>query len=101
MTRTAATVDIENVCVAFDQPGGGSMVAVQDVNASIAAGEFVCLLGPSGCGKSTLLNVIAGLTAPAAGSARVAGTVVARIDPRVGYMFQKDTLLPWATTRRT
>jgi NitT/TauT family transport system ATP-binding protein len=96
--RDEPSVEIDSVRVEFDQPDGGRMVAVEDVSATIAPGEFVCLLGPSGCGKSTLLNVIAGLGAPAAGTARVAGRPVTAIDPRVGYMFQKDALLPWATT---
>jgi len=93
------SVSIQNVRVEFDQPDGGRMIAVEGIDAAIAPGEFVCLLGPSGCGKSTLLNVIAGLHAPAHGTVRVGGNVVTSIDPRVGYMFQKDALLPWATTQ--
>ena len=97
-SRDDVTVRLEDVSVAFDQPGGGLMHAVNNVTADFRAGEFVCLLGPSGCGKSTLLNVIAGLLRPAGGVAKVAGKVVDRIDRRVGYMFQKDALLPWAST---
>ena len=33
---------------------------LEDVNAEVAAGEFVCIVGPSGCGKSTLLNIVGG-----------------------------------------
>jgi ABC-type nitrate/sulfonate/bicarbonate transport system ATPase subunit len=39
----------------------GPFIAVKDVNAMVAAGEFVALLGHSGCGKSTVLSMIAGL----------------------------------------
>jgi NitT/TauT family transport system ATP-binding protein len=91
-------VKLEHVSVAFDLPKGGRMAAVEDISAEIAEGEFVCLLGPSGCGKSTLLNVIAGLTKPAGGSVHVQGRAVNGIDRRVGYMFQKDALLPWSNT---
>lgn len=49
--------------------------------------EIVCLLGPSGAGKTTLLNIMAGLSAPSAGSCRIFG--------RVAYVFQEDRLLPW------
>src|SRR5690349_15882544 len=44
------------------------VTALTGVDLAIRPGEFVSLLGPSGCGKSTLLKVIAGLTAPTAGT---------------------------------
>ncbi|QFG77139.1 hypothetical protein DMB90_08440 [Raoultella planticola] len=40
---------------------GGSLIAVNNINLSIAKGEFIALTGPSGCGKSTLLRMIAAL----------------------------------------
>ena len=57
-------------------------------------GEFVSLLGPSGCGKSTALRLIAGLTAPSAGDVAWVGGV-----PRLGFVFQEPTLMPWRTVR--
>ncbi|MEE8502520.1 MAG: ATP-binding cassette domain-containing protein, partial [Kiloniellales bacterium] len=39
----------------------GDLLAVDDVNLSIAPGDLVCLLGPSGCGKTTALRIAAGL----------------------------------------
>ena len=64
-------------------------------------GEFVAIVGPSGCGKSTILNMIGGLLPPSSGSAIVDGTVVAGVaPPRVGYVFQKDTVFPWRTVAR-
>lgn len=79
----------------------GSVAAVGSVSLSIAEGEFVSIVGPSGCGKSTLLNMIAGFLAPSSGSIRIAGQPVAgKVPPALGYIFQKDTLLPWYTVRR-
>ncbi|HEY3367942.1 MAG TPA: ABC transporter ATP-binding protein [Symbiobacteriaceae bacterium] len=61
----------------------------------VLPGEFVSLVGPSGCGKSTIFKLITGLLAPAAGSIRVLGGPPA--PGRVGYMPQRDCLMPWRT----
>ena len=83
------------------QTDAASVWAVGDVSLSIAGGEFVSLVGPSGCGKSTLLNMIAGFLAPSAGSIEVDGQPISgQIHPGLGYIFQKDTLLPWYTVHK-
>src|SRR5512140_1084078 len=75
--------------------------AVGNVSLSIAAGEFVSIVGPSGCGKSTLLNLMAGFLEPTSGSIGVDGQPIAgRVHPALGYIFQKDTLLPWMSVRK-
>ncbi len=75
--------------------------AIDEVNLSIAQGEFVSIVGPSGCGKSTLLNMIAGFLRPTSGVIRVDGRVVdGELPPALGYIFQKDTLLPWFSVRK-
>ncbi len=58
-------------------------------------GEFVSVVGPSGCGKSTLLNIIAGLEEPNEGSILLDGRPAADRLGQIGYMHQKDLLLPW------
>ncbi len=58
-------------------------------------GEFVSVVGPSGCGKSTLLNIVAGLEQPEDGLVQLDGVSGERRLGRVGYMHQKDLLLPW------
>ena len=79
---------------------GGSMVAIEDINFSVSAGEFVALVGPSGCGKSTLLNITAGLIQPTRGEILIDGVAVPDRRPYFGYMFQSDLLMPWADIRK-
>jgi len=73
--------------------------ALDDIDLSVARGEFLSLLGPSGCGKSTLLRIIAGLTEPTRGTCRL--TLGAPGKPvaagRLGFVFQDPTLMPWST----
>jgi len=71
--------------------------AVSDVDLTVGAGEFVSVVGPTGCGKSTLLNVAAGLLAPSTGSVHIFGALLTGINPRAGYMFQAESLMPWRT----
>ena len=79
---------------------GDLITAVEGVDLTIQQGQFVCVVGPSGCGKSTLLNMIAGLMEPSAGSVEYTGRQVQGPNTRVGYITQKDNLLPWATVER-
>ena len=67
------------------------------VQLTVNAGELVSIIGPSGCGKSTLLNIIAGLDQPDAGTVELDGDPDVNKLGRVGYMQQKDLLLPWRT----
>jgi ABC-type nitrate/sulfonate/bicarbonate transport system ATPase subunit len=75
------------------------VVAVANLNLSVAAGEFVTLIGPSGCGKSTLFNMAAGVLAPDAGSIYVRGEPQqgGQLMGKVSFMPQRDLLLPWRT----
>jgi NitT/TauT family transport system ATP-binding protein len=79
---------------------GTGTLAVRGVDLDIPAGDFLSLLGPSGCGKSTLLRVIAGLIAPSSGTIAwpaAAHDVKGAAQPRLGFVFQEPTLMPWAT----
>jgi NitT/TauT family transport system ATP-binding protein len=78
----------------------GNTTVLQDVDLSIAHGEFVSLIGPSGCGKSTLLKLISGLTAASEGSILIDGVAPTNARKSVSYIFQDATLLPWRTVAR-
>jgi ABC-type nitrate/sulfonate/bicarbonate transport system ATPase subunit len=73
----------------------GPVVALEGVWLDVPVGSFVSLVGPSGCGKSTLLRILAGLLHPAAGGASVHGISAVDRPGLVGYMPQRDLLLPW------
>lgn len=72
-------------------------LAMQDVSLEVARGEFVAILGPSGCGKSTMLNLASGLLRPSRGKVYKDGVEVTSPNRNVGYVTQKDHLLPWRT----
>lgn len=75
-----------------------TVTALKNVNLDVGAGERVVLIGPSGCGKSTVLNLAAGLMEPTSGSVFYNGEPVQGVSKtrgRIGYMTQKDTVLPW------
>lgn len=73
--------------------------ALRDFNLTIHQHEIVAVIGPSGCGKSTLLNMIAGIYPPSKGQVLYKGTQVSDLNTDVGYMTQKDNLLPWRSVR--
>jgi nitrate/nitrite transport system ATP-binding protein len=70
-------------------------VAVQNVNAQVREGEFVCILGHSGCGKSTILSIVAGLQKATYGGVVINGTQVDEPGTDRGVVFQTPSLLPW------
>ncbi|ADD41114.1 ABC transporter ATP-binding protein [Stackebrandtia nassauensis] len=76
-------------------PGG--VKALDDLNLSIADGEFFALLGPSGCGKTTLLRTIAGLEDATKGTLSIGERDVTRKPPgsrEVAMVFQDYALFP-------
>ncbi len=91
-------VEVKDLCKTY-RFQGSTLQAVSDVSFSIEKGEFVALLGPSGSGKSTVLNMIATLLKPTSGRIYIDGALSdsAKVNPKVGYVFQKDNLFPWRT----
>jgi putative ABC transport system ATP-binding protein len=86
--------------------GDATALALDEVNLSIDANEFVAVMGPSGCGKSTLMNVIGLLDRPTHGSFMFNSRSVARLTASrrarirrdtIGFIFQSYNLLPRLT----
>ncbi len=89
-------IRVESVSKSFDVDGRRQLV-LDDIKLTVGEGEFVSIIGPSGCGKSTLLNIVAGLDSADSGTTSVEGTQGSSSLGQVGYMQQKDLLLPWRT----
>jgi nitrate/nitrite transport system ATP-binding protein len=89
-------IDISNTEMIFNTKRG-SFHALQDINLTVAKGEFITLIGHSGCGKSTLLNLIAGLTQASSGVLLCANREIAGPAPERAVVFQNHSLLPWLT----
>jgi NitT/TauT family transport system ATP-binding protein len=94
-------IEAEKVNIVFnatDRP----VVALSDVDLTVAQGDFVSLIGPSGCGKTTLLRAIADLAPLTSGSLMVNGMSAdeARRRRAYGYVFQAPALFPWRNVTR-
>ncbi len=79
------------------------VVAVEDVNLTVADREFVVLVGPSGCGKTTTLRMIAGLEEITEGTIRIGERVVNDVAPKdrnIAMVFQNYALYPHMTVYR-
>jgi putative spermidine/putrescine transport system ATP-binding protein len=90
-----ATVRIRNLVKHF-----GKVVAVDDVDLGVNAGEFLTVLGPSGSGKTTILKLLAGFDTPSAGRIELDGEDVAWMPPaerNIGMVFQNYALFPHMT----
>ena len=85
-------IDIRGACKTY--PNG--IRALEPIDLTVRQGEFVTIVGPSGCGKSTLLRLIAGLSASTAGSIVLSEGFS---PPRLAYVFQSPTLMPWASVQ--
>lgn len=76
---------------------GKKVLALDSIDLAVNQGEFVTIVGPSGCGKSTLLNLIVGLLRSSSGRILFRGNPIDGISTKIGYVTQKDNLLPWRT----
>ncbi|MBM4435563.1 MAG: ABC transporter ATP-binding protein [Chloroflexi bacterium] len=95
MTAKIAVHDLHKV---FESGTGQVVAALEAIDLSVPAGQFMCIVGPSGCGKSTLLRILAGLEHPSSGQARIE---VTRPDRPVNAMvFQEQSTFPWMTVRQ-
>lgn len=88
-------IEVCDVYKSFIHPSGEVIEVLSGVNLSVQRQEFLSIIGPSGCGKSTIFNIIAGLLEPDSGKVMVHGEEINRTTGHVGYMMQRDLLLPW------
>ena len=83
--------------------GSTAVHALDDVNLSIAKGDFVAIIGTSGSGKSTLLHMLGGLDKPSSGSVTIDGKKIFSLKEeeltifrrrKIGFIFQSFNLVP-------
>ena len=89
--RRGAAIEIVGLRKQYGRDAG-AVVALADIDLTVAPGEFVCIVGPSGCGKSTLLRILAGLDQQTSGTIKVAAQGWAVQNAMV---FQESGLFPW------
>jgi NitT/TauT family transport system ATP-binding protein len=87
---------VEHVAKGYEVDGR-IVPVIGDLSLTLSKGEIVSVVGPSGCGKTTLLNTLCGLLTPDSGRVRWHGREISGQPRNVGYMLQKDLLLPWRT----
>jgi NitT/TauT family transport system ATP-binding protein len=86
----APSATLSQVSMSYD----GTMEVLRDITFTLNRGEFLSIVGPSGCGKSTILRLISNLAQPTKGRVDIPGRDGAAA--HVGFMFQRDALLPWS-----
>jgi len=95
-------VQTENLTKVYGS-GENAVTALDHVNLSVNAGEFVAVMGPSGCGKSTLLHLLGGLDHPTEGLVIIDGQPLngMKDEPlsrlrrqKIGFVFQFYNLIP-------
>jgi ABC-type nitrate/sulfonate/bicarbonate transport system ATPase subunit len=91
---TTPRIELRHVSKTF-VGGGRTVPALRDLSLKVMPGEFVTVIGASGSGKSTLFNLCVGLLEPDEGSILIDGEEPTSRLGRLGYMPQRDLLLPW------
>jgi len=92
---TSGIVEIRQIAKTF-----GKVRAVDGIDLTVQAGEFLVILGPSGCGKTTLMRLVAGLERPSRGEIHIGGKMVNALPPRkrgIAMVFQSYALYPHMT----
>ena len=102
---TTPIIQFIDVCKSY-QSGSQPVIALEAVNLSLDAGDFVTIMGPSGGGKTTLLNLLAGLDLPDKGQIILNGRKVSDFSDHeltllrrkeIGFVFQFFNLMPTLT----
>ena len=102
-----AIIQFIDVCKTY-RNGAAPVKALQGVNLSFEAGDFVTIMGPSGGGKTTLLNLLAGLDLPDRGQIILQGRKISDLSDHdltllrrkeIGFVFQFFNLMPTLTVQ--
>jgi NitT/TauT family transport system ATP-binding protein len=93
------SIALRGVSKVYRPPKKPPYLAIDGVDLDVDQGRFVSVVGPSGCGKSTILSLVAGLIPVTAGTITIGGDPVDAVRTDVGFLFQRDALLPWRTVR--
>ena len=98
----SSAISARGINKVFNPGSAEEVIALQDINLEIDAGEFISLIGPSGCGKSTLMRLVGDLIQPSAGELLVNGKSPgrARLDRDYGMVFQAATLYEWRSVAK-
>jgi NitT/TauT family transport system ATP-binding protein len=90
-------VSLQGISLSYKTNDGSRLLALDNINLKVKAGEFLCIVGPSGCGKSTLLHLIAGLQQTTSGNVLVDDKIVQGTGTDRILIFQELGLFPWLT----
>lgn len=92
ISSTNNTIEIKNISAGY-----GNKTVIDNICLYVPEGNIVSIIGLSGVGKTTLFNVIAGLLKPHGGEVLLNGEDITNKPGNIGYMLQKDLLLPFRT----
>lgn len=92
-----AAIVIRGVSKVFAGRNGLRVAALEQIDLTIGAGEFLCVVGPSGCGKTTLLRILAGLEQQSAGRVEIRSGEPGK--PLTSMVFQETSIFPWLTVK--
>jgi len=90
----------QQVAMVFATHRQSAFTALADINLEVARGDFVTILGRSGGGKSALLKLLGGFMSPTSGQVLFHGVPLSGITPKIGMVFQENTLYPWLTVEQ-